>query len=169
MTYPMLMPIYTAEILHDKADTLGFLMGAAGIGALFASLFLAAKTSLTGLRRILFAGAVIFSIGFITIGLCHTKLIAILAMFMVGLGMTSSISPDNTLTQAIVDDDKRGRVMSLNAICYMGTTSISSFIAGFIANLIGIANTFILFGIVMLLFGIAFGYRFSKLNFKSKL
>lgn len=74
MTYPMLMPIYTAEILHDKADTLGFLMGAAGIGALFASLFLAAKTSLTGLRRILFAGAVIFSIGFITIGLCHTKL-----------------------------------------------------------------------------------------------
>lgn len=169
MTYPMLMPIYTAEILHDKADTLGFLMGAAGIGALFASLFLAAKTSLTGLRRILFAGAVIFSIGFITIGLCHTKLIAILAMFMVGLGMTSSITPDNTLTQAIVDDDKRGRVMSLNAICYMGTTSISSFIAGFIANLIGIANTFILFGIVMLLFGIAFGYRFSKLNFKSKL
>ena len=74
MTYPMLMPIYTAEILHDKADTLGFLMGAAGIGALFASLFLAAKTSLTGLRRILFAGAVIFSIGFITIGLCHTKI-----------------------------------------------------------------------------------------------
>ena len=87
---------------------------------------------------------------------------------MVGLGMTSSITPDNTLTQAIVDDDKRGRVMSLNAICYMGTTSISSFIAGFIANLIGIANTFILFGIVMLLFGIAFGLQILKAELQIK-
>ncbi len=169
MTYPMLMPIYTSEILHDRADTLGFLMGAAGVGALFSSLFLAAKTSLTGLRRVLFAGAVVFSAGFITLGLCHTKLIAIAAMFCVGLGMTSSITPDNTLTQAVVDDDKRGRVMSLNAICYMGTTSLSSFAAGFIANIIGIANTFILFGSIMLLAGICFGYIFSRLNFKSKL
>ncbi len=169
MTYPMLMPIYTSEVLHDKADTLGFLMGAAGIGALAASLFLAAKTSITGLRRILFAGACIFSTGFITLGLCHTKLIAILAMFCVGLGMTSSITPDNTLTQAVVDDDKRGRVMSLNAICYMGTTSVSSFVAGFIADLIGISYTFVLFGVVMLIFGIAFGYKFSTLNFSSKL
>lgn len=169
MTYPMLMPIYTSEILHDRADTLGFLMGAAGVGALVSSLFLAAKTSLTGMRRILFAGACVFSTGFITLGLCHTKIAAICAMFAVGLGMTSSITPDNTLTQAVVDDDKRGRVMSLNAICYMGTTSISSFVAGFIANLIGIANTLVLFGTVMLLFGIGFGYRFSKLNFKSKL
>ncbi len=169
MTYPMLMPIYTSEILHDRADTLGFLMGAAGVGALVSSLFLAAKTSLRGMRRILFAGACIFSVGFITLGLCHTKTAAICAMFAVGLGMTSSITPDNTLTQAVVDDDKRGRVMSLNAICYMGTTSLSSFVAGFIANLIGIANTLILFGAVMLLFGMGFGYRFSKLNFKSKL
>jgi len=169
MTYPMLMPIYTSEILHDKADTLGFLMGAAGVGALCSSLFLAAKTSLVGLRRILFAGAIVFSTGFITLGLCHTKFIAIIAMFCVGLGMTSSITPDNTLTQAVVDDDKRGRVMSLNAICYMGTTSISSFVAGFIADLTGISNTFIIFGVVMLLFGIGFGYRFSTLTFKSKL
>lgn len=169
MTYPILLPIYTSEILHKNADTLGFLMGAAGAGALCSSLFLASKTSLIGLRRILFAGLIIFCTGFIILGLCHIEAVAIFAMFLVGLGLTSSITPDNTLTQAIVDDDKRGRIMSLNAICYMGTTSISSFIAGFIAHLIGIANTLILFGFVMLLFGIGFGYVFSRLNFKSKL
>jgi len=169
MTYPMLMPIYTHEVLAQKADTLGFLMAAAGVGALVSSLFLAAKTSLTGLRRILFAGAVVFSIGFITLGLCHTKLIAIIAMFAVGLGMTSSITPDNTLTQAIVDDDKRGRVMSINAICFMGTTSLSSFVGGFIAHIIGIANTFILLGAMMLFFGILFALIFSRLTFKSQL
>ncbi len=169
MTYPMLMPIYTTEALGENADTLGFLMGAAGVGALCSSLFLAAKTSLVGLRRVLFAGAVVFSLGFISLGLFHTKLAALFAMFAVGLGMTSSITPDNTLTQAVVDDDKRGRVMSLNAICYMGTTSISSFVAGFVAHLVGIANTFIIFGAVMLFFGTVFGYRFSKLKFKSKL
>ena len=168
MTYPMLMPVYTSEVLGENADTLAFLMGAAGVGALCSSLFLAAKTSLTGLRRVLFAGAVVFSLGFISLGLFDTKLGALIAMFAVGLGATSSITPDNTLTQAVVDDDKRGRVMSLNAICYMGTTSISSFTAGFIAHLIGISNTFILFGVVMLLFGIIFAYRFSRLEFKSK-
>lgn len=169
MTYPMLMPIYTSEVLAENADTLGFLMAAAGIGALISSLFLAAKTSLTGLRRVLFTGAVVFSTGFVMLGLTHTKIISIIAMFMVGLGMTSSITPDNTLTQAIVDDDKRGRVMSLNAICYVGTTSISSFVAGSIAEFIGISNTFILLGAAMLFFGVLFGWRFSKLNFESKL
>lgn len=169
MTYPMLMPIYTTEVLAANADTLGFLMGATGVGALVSSLFLAAKTTIIGLRRVLFAGAVVLSLGFIVLGLTNSKIIALIAMFFVGLGVTSSITPDNTLTQAVVDDDKRGRVMSLNAICYMGTTSISSFVAGFIAHLIGIAHTLILFGVVMLCFGTFFAYRFSKLTFKSKL
>ena len=168
MTYPMLMPIYTTEILSSKADTLGFLMGAAGVGALVSSLFLAAKSSIVGLRRILFAGAVMFSLCFIVLGMVHVKLIAFVAMFGVGLGMTSSLTPDNTLIQSVVNNDKRGRVMSLNAICYMGTTSISSLVVGSVAQIIGIAHTFIVLGIAMLIFSFYFGYKLSKLVYTPK-
>ena len=168
MIYPMLMPIYTKDILHSDADTLGFLMSAVGIGALISALLIAAKTTIKRLRTILCTGCTIFAIAFITMGLIHSKNVALISMFVVGLGTAAFLTPVNTLIQNFVDDDKRGRIMSLNGICFMGTTSISSLIAGSIAQKIGIANTFILFGTILLITCVIIGYKLSRLQYVQK-
>src|SRR5262249_51072948 len=52
MQYTVLMPIFAAQVLHGGAHTLGFLMGASGVGALVGAMFLAARKSVVGLGRI---------------------------------------------------------------------------------------------------------------------
>ena len=59
--------------------------------------------------------------------------------------------------------------MSLHSICFMGATSISNFAAGTIAQFFGVANTFIIFGSVMLLTAIIFITIFYRLEFVSRL
>ena len=86
-------------------------------------------------------------------------------MFILGMGMTSCITCDNTLLQMIIDDDKRGRVMSIHSICFLGTTSISNLFAGTVAQHIGISNTFIVFGFFLLFVSVIFFNLFKKLSF----
>lgn len=165
MIYPMLLPIYTVEILKANADMLGFILGAAGIGALLSSLLLATKTSTKNLREIIFFGVLLVCICFIGLGFCHSEIIALVLMFGVGFGSTALLTPENMLLQSVIDDDKRGRIMSLNSLCFLGTTSISSFFAGSVAHLFGISNTFIILGGLMIITALILSFRLSKLKF----
>lgn len=165
MIYPMLLPIYTAEILKANADILGFLLGAAGIGSLISSLLLAIKTSTKNLKEIIFWGVMLVCFCFIGLGFCHYKSIALILMFGVGFGSTALLTPENMLLQSVIDDDKRGRIMSLNSLCFLGTTSISSFFAGTVAHIFGISNTFVILGGLMLLIAFILSFRLSNLRF----
>lgn len=169
LTYPLLIPIYTKEVLFSDADTLGWIMSCTGIGALCSSIYLATRTSLKGLQYIVCTGAAVLSIGFIIMGFIHSTLSSCIIMFFAGLGFTSAITSDCTLLQSILDDDKRGRVMSLYSICFMGATSISNLIAGSIAQFFGIANTFIIFGAILLCSAVIFLLKFLHLEFKAKI
>ena len=166
MIYPMLMPIYTAEVLKANADILGFLMGAAGVGALISSLILATKKSTRGIRIIIFLGGTFASLCFILLGFVKIKYLALLLMFGVGLGSTCLFTPENMLLQSLIDDDKRGRVMSLNSLCFLGPTAISSFFAGTVAHFAGISNTLIILGGIMITIGLTLSFRLSKLKYE---
>lgn len=51
MPYAVLMPIFADKILGGGSDTLGYLMGASGFGALIAALLLASRKEVFGLGR----------------------------------------------------------------------------------------------------------------------
>src|ERR1700742_960492 len=53
MPYVVLMPISAAQVHHGGPHTLGWLMGAAGIGALISALSLAARKTVLGLGRMI--------------------------------------------------------------------------------------------------------------------
>lgn len=169
LAYPMLMPVYTSEVLHANADVLGFILGATGLGSLTASLLLAIKTTTHKMRTIMFCACISICSAYILLGFTSHELMAIVLMFFAGLGMTGFLTPQNMLLQNIVADDKRGRVMSMNALCYGGTISLSSLVAGSIAEIIGIAYTFILLGGVMLAIACYFSCRLSKFDYDKKI
>ena len=56
----VLMPVFATDILGGGPHTLGFLMGAAGMGALTGALFLASRIRVRGLERIILGGSAIF-------------------------------------------------------------------------------------------------------------
>lgn len=165
LAYPMLMPIYTVEVLKSNAHILGYLMGAVGIGSLITSLILSSKTTINGMKKILYIGCLSVCLAYITLGFVNNIHLTMVVMFFVGVGLTCVTSPQNILLQNIVDEEKRGRVMSINTLCYMDTISVSSYFCGILTHHFGIKDTFIILGIIMLVIGSFLSYKLSKFSY----
>lgn len=140
MSFAVLMPVFAKEILRGGPHTLGFLMGGTGIGALIGGLLLAPRKSAAGLERIIPIAAGVFGSGLIALSLSRTFYLSFFLMTFVGFGMMVTMVSCNTMVQTLVDDDKRGRVMSLYSMSFMGIAPFGSLLAGSLASRIGAPN-----------------------------
>lgn len=166
MSMNVLMPIYTKDILLGDSKVLGFLMSSLGIGSLVGGVKLATKDSPKGLEKNIFWATIIFGLSLIILPIFHNFLYAMLIMLFIGFGMISQIISSNTMIQSLVDDDKRGRVMGIYSMSFMGTAPIGSLFAGTLSGLIGVMNTSIIAGTCCILAGL---YFLSKIRIISKI
>ncbi len=164
MPYAVLMPVFAKEILHGGSHTFGFLMGASGLGALTGALYLASKKSVLGLGRIIPLAAGIFGFGLIAFSLSRFFLLSLILMVITGLGMMLQMASSNTILQTIVDDDKRGRVMSLYTMAFMGTAPFGSFLAGGLASSLGAPNTLLIGGAACIFGAYIFARKLPELR-----
>ena len=142
----VLMPAFAKDILHGGPHTLGFLMSALGGGALMGAFYLAARTDVKGLRKIINLAALLFGIGLIGLSLSNYLWISLLMTFIAGFGMMVQVASSNTWLQTNVDDDKRGRMMSFYVVSFMGMAPFGSLLAGSMAGAIGVSNTIFIGG-----------------------
>ena len=159
MPFVVLMPIFAVQVLHGGPNTLGFLMGAMGIGALASALSLAARKSVVGLVRIIPIAAGVFGSGLIGFGLSHAFWLSMIMALVAGIGMMQGMAASNTIIQTIVSEDKRGRVMSYYAMALVGMAPFGSLLAGTMAHSIGAPRTVIASGVVILLGGAWFAIQ----------
>ncbi len=164
MPYAVLMPIFAAEILHGGARTLGLLMTAPGIGALLGTLYLVSRKSIYGAGGRVAVGAGIFGAGLVLLGLVRNQTLSLMALGLVGLGLIVQLATSNTVLQTIVDDDKRGRVMSLYTMAFMGMAPFGSILGGALAHHIGVPSTFLIGGIASLAGAIVFATKIPALR-----
>ena len=150
MSYTVIMPVFARDILKGNANTLGFLLGAVGTGALTGALYLASRKTVLGLGRWIAIAASIFSLGLICFSFSKNIYLSLLLMFFTGFGMMMQMASSNTLLQTLTDDDKRGRVMSLYVMAFMGTAPFGSILAGSLAGAIGAPYTILISGICCL-------------------
>jgi MFS family permease len=151
MPFVVLMPIFAARVLHGGPHTLGFLMGAMGVGALIAALGLAARKSVLGLVRMIPVAATVFGLGLIGFGLSRVFWLSMIMVLIAGMGMMQGMAGSNTIIQTIVSEDKRGRVMSYYTIAFVGMAPFGSLMAGSLAHTIGAPLTVIDNGTAVLL------------------
>jgi MFS family permease len=147
MPYTVLMPVFADEILGGGPYTLGWLMAASGLGALIGALFLAARKTVLGLGKFIPAMAAAFGAGLIAFSFSRALWLSLLLMVVTGLGFMAQMAISNTLVQTIVDEDKRGRVMSFFTAATIGTTPFGSLLAGAMAARIGAPLTLLISGI----------------------
>lgn len=166
MPYAVLMPIIAKDILHGGAHTLGFLMGSIGVGALTGALYLASRKSVRGLARWIAIAAAIFGIGLAAFSLSRVLWLSMTLLLITGFGMMVQMASSNTILQTIVDDDKRGRVMSLYTMAFMGMAPFGSLLAGSLAGTIGAPNTLLINGVVCFLGAILFATKLPLLREK---
>jgi MFS family permease len=160
----ILAPVFVKNIFHGGADLFGFLMGASGLGALLGAIFLMNRKSVLGLGKLITYAVLVFGTGLIAFALSHIFVLSVIFMFMTGIGMMIQLAGSNTMLQTIVDNDKRGRVMSLYAMSFRGVAPFGSLLAGAAAGLIGASLTLATGGIFCVLGAIYFLINLPKMR-----
>ncbi len=137
MPYTVLMPVFAANILHGGARGLGTLMGATGLGALLGALLLALQTGLCRLGLWVAVSAGGFGISLALFSFSRHFWLSAVLLLPVGFCMMLQLSASNTLIQAMVPDQLRGRVMAVYAMMFMGLTPFGALMAGAVSDRIG--------------------------------
>jgi MFS family permease len=162
--YTVLMPVFATKILHGGPHTLGFLMGAAGVGSIISALSLAARKSVRGLYRVIPTVAALLGGGLIAFSFSRNYWLSLALMSVTGFGMMQFAAASNTVIQTIVEEDKRGRVMSYWTMAYMGASPFGSLLAGSLAPVIGAPGTVLLCGIGCVAGATWFWFQLPKLR-----
>ena len=165
MPFVVLMPVFAAQVLHGGAHTLGFLMGALGVGALISALSLVVRKSVRGLLKMIPVAATVFGIGLVGFGFSNLQWLSLLLMLVIGFGMMQGMTASNTIIQTLVPEDKRGRVMSYYTVAFVGMAPFGSLMAGGLAHAIGAPRTVMLSGIACIAGSLWF---WSRLKFIRK-
>jgi MFS family permease len=135
MPYTVLMPVFASEVLHGGPHTLGFLMGAAGVGALVSAVLLALRKTVKGLLKMVPISAALFGAGLVAFGFSHILWLSLVLMLVVGFGMMQGMAASNTIIQTLAPADKRGRVMSYYTMAFVGMVPFGSLLAGGLAHI----------------------------------
>lgn len=157
MPYMVLMPAVARTILHGGPHTYGFLLTSAGLGAMIGALYLASRTSVMGLERVMAVATCVFGAGLIAFAFSRTLWLSLIVLPIAGAGMMITMAATNTFIQTIVEDRLRGRVMAFYAMAFLGTAPIGSLLAGLAAAHFGVPATIFSGGAMCIVGGIAFG------------
>jgi MFS family permease len=151
MPYIVLMPVFAREILGGGPQTYGLLLGSAGAGATMAALYMAARRTTLGLGKLLVLAGALFGTSLVFFSFSASMWFSMGLLLFCGFGMMVLVAGCNTLLQTMVDDDKRGIVMSIYLMAFVGTTPLGSLAAGFLAHRMGVNYTLLIGGILCLL------------------
>jgi MFS family permease len=164
MPFMVLMPVFAGRVLHGGPHTLGFLMGAAGAGALISAFSLVMRRSVRGLTKMIPIAALVFGGGLVLFGLSRWVWLSLFLMLFVGFGMLQGMTASNTIIQTLVPEDKRGRVMSYYTAAFMGMAPFGSLLAGALAHWIGAPRTVMFTGSCCIAGGLWFWSRLPAIR-----
>ncbi|MDB5336790.1 MAG: putative multidrug-efflux transporter [Planctomycetaceae bacterium] len=133
----VLLPVFANDILKGGPMLFGMLTGASGCGALTSALYLASRKSVLGLGSKMCWATATFGVAIIGFGFSRSIPLSLFLLFISGFSMMLQMAACNTLLQTIAEESKRGRVMSLYTMAFMGTAPVGSLLAGVIADRYG--------------------------------
>src|SRR5438445_5146488 len=139
-------------------------MGATGGGALPGALPLATKTGVRGLGRWVTFSCAGFAISLIAFSLSKNFWLSAVLLVPVGFCMMLQMSSSNTLIQAMVPDELRGRVMSVYSMMFMGMAPWGALIGGALADRLGAPVTLSMGAMACLGGAALFGVRLPKIR-----
>ena len=144
----VLMPVFARDVFFGDARTLGYLMSASGVGALSGALYLGTRTTVRGLGRVITLGGAAMGMGLIGFAWSRWLPLSLGCLTLMGMGGVLLMASSNTLVQTLVDDDKRGRVMSIFSMAFTGTMPVGNLLVGFLAGRWGTTMTLTASGVI---------------------
>ena len=151
LPYLNLMPVFAKDIFQMGAEGLGFLMAAAGLGAMAGSLIIASLGDFRHKGMLILVLALVFGLSLIAFSLSQNFGLSMAMLLIVGGSGAGYMTVNNTLIQSNTDPRMLGRVMSIYIITFslmpLGTLPISA-----VAEMIGVGTAVALGGIIVFAF-----------------
>jgi len=154
-----LMPIFAGQTFGGDSKTFGFLIGAVGMGAVMGTFLLAARSSVRGLGRVISATTITAGTALIAFSLSGTLWVSLVFLAVFGAGLVVTAASINTILQTLAEEDKRARIISMYVMCFLGFAPIGNFVAGALAESIGVHWTLFACGAVVASAGSVFALR----------
>jgi MFS family permease len=164
MQHSTLMPIIAGDVLHGGPNTLGVLMSAVGVGALVGTVSLTMRKTVVGLGKRIMLATALAGASLIAFGFSRMLWVSVLILPFLGFGLMQQMAPSNTILQTIVDDEKRGRVMSFYSMAFLGMSPFGALFAGSLAAKIGAPRTLMVNGAVCLMASFLFSRRLPEIR-----
>ncbi len=166
--FNVLMPAFASRILHGNAGTYGLLLAVSGAGALLGALYLASRSSVIGLGRVIAISSGLFAVSIIGFALSTSLWLSMALTFTASFGMMVQMASSNTILQTIVEDDMRARVMSFYTLTVLGMIPVGSLLCSGLVVVIGAPYTVAFGGGVSLLGAIYFLLRLPQVRIAAR-
>jgi MFS family permease len=163
-SYGALMPWFASERFHGDSRTLGLLYSAAGLGAVCGMLYLASRTNIRGLFKIIGRSAAVAGLALIAFSFVPSLWLALPMLFISSMCMMLTAASTNTVLQSIVPDELRGRVAALYVMSFLGMSPLGSLCSGWLASFIGSQNALALFGAIAGLAALIYAQYFQRIR-----
>ena len=167
-SYTLLVPVFAEDILQGGSRVFGYLMSATGVGALMGAIILASRSRLTGLAEMIVIAGILYGAGLFALAWSNLLSIALLIALLLGFSLMMQMASSNTIVQSIVDDQKRGRVLSLFVMARRGVESVGSLLFGAVAHWVGTPGTLMIGGTLCLLAVVAFAAKLPSIRQASR-
>lgn len=144
--FSTLLPFFAKNIFHSNASTLGFFLGSVGLGAITGVIYQASLVPICKLHIRAIYSVGMFGFGLAAFSFSRSIELSCLSLTILGFGMSTGSVCFNTLVQSIIDEEKRGRVMSLYTVGNIGIGPLGSLTAGALADIFGGTFSGLVFG-----------------------
>ena len=162
-----LLPAFVRETLAAEGDALGWLMGAAGLGALAASWHVGSRPTALGTESELATVGVGLALALFGFALTRTVWLAIFWRFWIGYAVLLQLATANALMQTVVNDSMRGRVMSFYTMALIGGLPLGNLVGGLLASQLGVPSAFAAMSAAYLAGVLWFGQRLRVFRLQS--
>ncbi len=156
--FQVLLPIFAKVVLRGGPHTLGILTAGSGVGAIAGALWLASRKDASRMERAMILAGALFGASLVAFGFSTDMALSLALMVTTGAGMMITMAATNTLIQTLVEEDKRGRVMSFFTMAFFGMTPFGSLAAGALGERFGAPATVVAGGFATVAVVAAFAF-----------
>lgn len=152
------LPALIKDVYGGDGALYGYVNSAAGAGSVVAALYLASMKNIKSLGKMLTGMAMIMGVSIISISILTNPLLVCISAFPLGFAMIGSLATSNILLQTIVDDSKRGRVMSFFTMALAGMFSLGGLFYVPFVEIFSLPNFLSFVGFFIFVFGVCYEY-----------
>jgi MFS family permease len=159
-----LAPYFARDVFGGNSQTLGWLIGAGGLGAVTGMLYLALRPTVRGLLTVIGWAGAAAGAAVIAYARCTQLWPALLLTYVAGMGMMLTAGSINTVLQTIVADRLRARIAALYIMSFLGVSPLGALAAGWAAQYVGPPAALAIGGAIALCASLAYLARLPALR-----